>query len=156
MCFLHSIVQERRKFGPLGWCIPFEYNDGDFYASLSFLERHIEGTGGYSWSTIQYMISEVQYGGKITDDYDRRLFITYSEAWFSQNLFSPTFTYNSDSSGPHHTTQSTKFQYTNPQCLEIEEYLSYIASFPSSDDPDVFGLHQNADLTSRLIFKRFS
>lgn len=32
-----------------------------------------------SWPTFQYMVSEVQYGGKITDDLDRRMFKTYTQ-----------------------------------------------------------------------------
>lgn len=77
ICFLHSIVQERRKFGALGFCIPYEFNFADLGASLNYCEKHMtfcstlsSTNPQYSWKAIKYMVCEVQYGGRITDDLD--------------------------------------------------------------------------------------
>jgi dynein heavy chain len=145
ICFLHSVVQERRKFGPLGWCVPYEYNDGDLTACLMFLEKHLY-TSTLSWPTLQYMVWEAQYGGKITDNMDRRLFGSYVESWLSPMTLAPSFSFNPQSCI---NRIPNDFDYTIPQSSDSEEFQGFIKNFPSVDSPEVFGLHPNADLTFR-------
>lgn len=50
---------------------------------------------GISWKAVQYIISEIQYGGRITDDRDRQLMITYAKVFhiFRAHLFQQFFTF---------------------------------------------------------------
>jgi len=146
MCFQHSVVQERRKFGPLGWGIPYEYGNGDLSACLMFLEKHLY-QGPISWPTVQYIISEAQYGGKITDSMDRRLFNTYTAAWISQNSLSPDFKYNPK---VPITRIPGDFDYKIVDLPNLDAYRAYISSMPEIDSPEIYGLHPNADLTFRV------
>merc|ERR1719473_420569 len=145
LCFLHSVVQERRKFGSLGWCIPYEYNNGDLDACIMFLEKHLY-SGVLSWATLRYMIAEAQYGGKITDDMDRRLFKAYTEAWVGPHALEEGFTFN-----PESEIQPIPgdFKYSIPSEKEVSKLRDYASQFPDIDNPEIYGMHPNADLTFR-------
>ena len=145
-----------------------------------------------SWSTIGYMVGEVQYGGRITDDLDRevrsrarpalfepcapcvdireksipradtlllhprrevlcsslcvspQMFNTYTSKWLTDDLFKSGFCFNSASTNSH------EFIYKVPQGSDISVFRDYINALPYVDQPGVFGLHVNADLTFRL------
>jgi dynein heavy chain len=141
LCFVHSIVQERRKFGALGFCIPYEFNTGDLSACIMFLEKHLYA-GPISWQTVQYMVSEVQYGGKITDDIDRRLMNCYASAWIGPDNMADDFVYNPDT-----VIVQQDFVYNMPDFPELAKYKEYCEQFPEADSPEIFGLHPNADIT---------
>ena len=79
------------------------------------------------------MFGEIQYGGRVTDDYDKRLLNTFCKVWFREEMFAPAFAY--------HKT------YVIPKCTKIAEYHEYIQSLPAYDSPEVFGLNSNADIT---------
>jgi len=88
---------------------------------------------GVNWSLVRYMIGEVELGAQFTDENDARLLTTLCEMWFSDDLFSETFTFAPS--------------VAIPSSSSFEEYLDYFNSLPDCDSPEMFGLTPTADTT---------
>jgi dynein heavy chain len=141
LCHCHCVLQERRKYGAIGWTVPYEFNQSDLNACSLFLQNHLldmdsKKAKDVTWTTVRYMIADIQYGGRITDDWDRRQMSTFAEKYFAQSSLVPG---NSLHEG-----------YAIPAGNDVNIYRNAIEKdLPEVDSPEVFGLHLNADLQFR-------
>ena len=137
ICFFHAIIQERKKFGSLGWNIKYEFNDSDRESAL--LNFQMFCSEGYiPWDALIYITSEITYGGRVTDSWDQRCLRTILKRFFSPETLNPGYKY------------SASGIYYAPDQETLKEYREYIDSLPMIDDPEIFGMHQNANITFQI------
>ncbi|KAL7058434.1 hypothetical protein AAHC03_016999 [Spirometra sp. Aus1] len=141
VAFLHSTVEGRRKFSPIGWSVPYEFNQADFDASIEFIRSHIDEiefakkntkTSGIDWKCVRYMLSEIQYGGRITDSEDIIIMITLVKRMFLEKMFQSDF--------------QLAPNYVIPRLSTVNQYLGFINSLPLQESPESVQLHPNAEI----------
>ena len=76
LAFFHAIIQERRKFGPLGWNVRYEFNNSDLDCSIATLKMLLNEHDNIPWESLLYVTGHINYGGRITDDQDRCCLMT--------------------------------------------------------------------------------
>ena len=132
--FFHAIVQDRRKFGAIGWNIPYAFTYEDFDVCRRQLKIFLDNYEVIPFKVLNTLGAEINYGGRVTDDKDVRLIKSILQRFVCSESMQDGFT------------------LSDPGLYKIipegskEDYVAYISSLPLNPHPEAFGLHENAEI----------
>lgn len=87
------------------------------------------------WDALIYVTGHINYGGRVTDDWDRRCLLSLLKKYYSMDILEDGYKF------------SISGTYYAPTYGTIESYRQYIDELPLIDNPEVFGLNENANIT---------
>ena len=145
LVFFHAMIQERLKFGPLGWNVAYAFNNSDLECSMSTLKMFLDEQDEVPWESLVYVTGEINYGGRVTDDQDRRCLMTILAQYYTAGILDDDYRF------------SESGKYYSPPEGTLAAMIKYTRSLPPEEQPEVFGMHINAltafnaNETSRII-----
>jgi dynein heavy chain len=97
LCLFHAAVCERRRFGPMGWNVPYDFGDGDLLISARALASVAATTDAPAGSSngsetaaalerAKKVITVINYGGRVTDEWDQRALSALLELYLSPKI----------------------------------------------------------------------
>jgi len=140
ICFFHAIVQERRSFGPQGWNIPYGFNESDLRISIRQLQIFIDEYDDVQYDALQYLTGQCNYGGRVTDDWDRRcLMAILMNAYDRPVVEESKYRFSSDQS------------YHVPPADGYDSVTTFLKELPVVQPPALFGMHDNVDISKEML-----
>ncbi|ESN95105.1 hypothetical protein HELRODRAFT_102708 [Helobdella robusta] len=137
LCFFHALVQERKSFGATGFNIPYAFNQSDLRISLRQLQMFVNEYEKIPFDALTYLTGECNYGGRVTDDWDRRCLLTMLADFYNDDVI-----------------QAHRYKFSDGYLMPgkgtIEQYIEYIKHLPSSQPPQVFGMHENMNIMKHV------
>lgn len=142
LAFLHAVVLERRKYGKIGWNVMYDFNESDLLISRRLLSLYLSkafegGDEVLPWGSLKFLIGDAMYGGRVSDDMDRRVLTTYLQEYMGDFLFDDCQKFFFSRAG---------FDYELPELGPLQVYVDSIETLPLVNSPAVFGLHPNAEI----------
>merc|ERR1712050_759327 len=137
LCFFHSLISGRIKFGAQGWSKKYPFNDGDLTICAQVLRNYVNNAEQLGvdvpWPDLRYIFGEIMYGGHITDHWDRRVCGTYLATLVLPELL-------------NNLTLAPGFKSPDASKMEYVTYQKFIEERFPPEQPHLFGLHPNAEI----------
>jgi len=145
LCYFHSVMLERKKFGPKGWNMKYPFAMGDLRDSAIILNNYLEGGAGggkIPWDDLRYLFGEIMYGGHIVNNWDRVMCAALLNNLMTDQLLDECELF------PFIEGKGISFK-SPPLNLSYEKYAEYIDTDSPPETPLAFGLHSNAEIDFR-------
>lgn len=129
-------MQERKKFGPIGWNIPYEFTNEDLLVCKKQLNLFLEEYQEIPYKVLNFICASINYGGRVTDDKDELLIKTILKNYLNPSVLNDQYNFSPGNI------------YYSINASNQKGYLNYIDQLPLNTSPKVFGLHENAEITT--------
>ena len=86
LAFFHCVAVGRRAYGPVGWNIPYGFNENDLRISLRQLRMFVDEAAEPPLAMLAYTAGECNYGGRVTDAKDRRTLMALLAAHYNEDV----------------------------------------------------------------------
>ena len=140
LAFFHSVIIERRRFGPLGWNNKYDFTENDLRISVLQLKDFLDKGDEIPFEALWYLTAECNYGGKVTDARDRTCLLTTLKTFYTNDLVIDL----------DHRFLPSSDLYKVPKEDSYQDFMEYINNLPLTTDPEVFGFHSNASITKEI------
>ena len=118
----------------LGWNIAYEFNETDLRICARQLRIFLDDNPEVPFKALTYLTGECNYGGRVTDTWDRRTLGTILDDYYTPQILQEGYKFDDP-------------QYFAPEHTEYQGYLDFIRSLPLEQKPGIFGMDDNADMT---------
>jgi dynein heavy chain 1, cytosolic len=148
LAWVHSVVQERLRYVPIGWTEKYEFTEADALHALdvidALLEVALRGRPSLDpeklpWASIRSTLCHSVFGGRITKQVDQEVLDALVGHVFNANCFDVNFKLVDVEGGP-----------TLPDGNSAEEIFEWIETLPSHTPPTWVGLDSEAEAVREL------
>jgi len=154
LAWFHAITQERRTYIPQGWSKMYEFSFADLRSGADIIDNLLAKMGAlvstkggaapkseidpasFPWLTVWGLLKYAIYGGRIDNEHDVRVLVTYLRKFFSKDILN-----TSASSASRKLTQGLELPNSNNH----GDYLRLINKLPDIDPPALFSLPENVE-----------
>ncbi|XP_076770738.1 dynein axonemal heavy chain 14 [Arvicanthis niloticus] len=140
LCLFSAVLNERKAYGTLGWNIPYRFSSSDLEVSIKVLGSVLSGLSEIPWKEINYLISEVTYGGRVTDEWDKRCLKALFYKFCNPEMLKATSSFSNN-----------EMYQPVPSSASLKDCINIIQSFPDDDSPEILGIHPEATYTCSEI-----
>merc|ERR1719405_224875 len=98
-CFFHAVVQDRRKFGPIGWNIAYGFTPEDLDVCKQQLMTFINQYDDVPYKVLNFLGAKINYGGRVTDDKDKLCISTILQTYMCPEAVEDKDNYKYSTSG---------------------------------------------------------
>jgi len=149
LAWFHAITQERRTYIPQGWSKFYEFSFADLRSGADIIDsicrlcnkqkKDFIDPNSVPWTTVWGLFKFAIYGGRVDNEHDVRVLVTYLRRFFHRDILPPGVS----------TPPARKLAPTIelPSSSRKEDYVQLIHRLSDTDAPQLFSLPDNIEST---------